>query len=67
MAGPCLAPELVLGRGGTGVGRGGPVFGLVGPGLVLELVSGFEGPGGGICLVPDVGWGESGPESGALP
>ena len=31
--GPCLAPELVLGRPGTGVGRGGPVLvGRVGPG-----------------------------------
>ena len=55
MVAPCLVPELVLGRGGTGVGLGGPFLGLVGPG------------GGGNCLVPEVGGGISGSESGALP
>ena len=33
MDGPCPSPELALGRGGAGVGLGGPVLaGRVGPG-----------------------------------
>ena len=54
VVGPCLAPELVLGRGGAGVGLGGPVLGRVGPG------------GGDTCLVPEVGEGISG-SAGVLP
>ena len=71
--GPWLAPELALGRGGTGVGFGGPeddpclVPGrgadVVGPCLAPELVLGRGGCGVGTCLFPELvpsWWGPGG-------